>query len=46
MFYFHFMYWYFKRPIPRTGEQNKNNPGESECVLTLIYPNGIPMVNK
>ena len=41
MFYIYFIYCYLKRPIPRTGVHNKTNPGESECVFTLIYPNGI-----
>ena len=46
MFYMYFIFWYFKRPIPRTGAQNKNNPGESECVFTLIYRNGITAVSR
>ena len=41
MFYIYFMYCYFKRLIPRTGVHNKNNPGKSECMFNLIYPNGI-----
>jgi len=36
MFYIYFIYCYFKGQIPRTGVQNKNNPGESELVFTLI----------
>jgi len=28
MFYIYFIYCYLKRPVPRTGVQNKNNPGE------------------
>jgi len=38
MFYIYFIYCYFKRPIPKTGVQNKINPGESERVFTPIYP--------
>jgi len=46
MFYIYFIYFYFKRPIPRTRVENKNNLGDSEFVFTLIYPNGITAVSR